>query len=129
MKNRKTALFRLIVTAVCAVLTAGLLLPVTASAETKSYSVSSAEFHVSFADNGDATVTEDWSVQYEKGSFTRFYKDIYNAFNQLEYISDVQVQSCKINGTEAILKILRANIRSTGFRQHPAKQSGMRSLI
>ena len=101
MTNRRTAILRHMLAACCILLLTVLILPLTASADDKQYSVDSAVFRISFADNGDASITEHWTVTYTKGSFTRFYKDIYNAFNQLEYIPSVDVQSCKLNGKEA----------------------------
>ncbi|MBQ5338692.1 MAG: hypothetical protein J6Z40_05950, partial [Oscillospiraceae bacterium] len=64
-------------------LTVLMMQPLTAFADDKQYQVDAADFNVSFTENGDACITEDWIVTYTRGSFTRFYKDIYNPNNQL----------------------------------------------
>ena len=102
MTTRKTTLKRHIFSVFALLLLVMLMQPLTAFAADKEYRVDSADFRVSFANNGDANITEIWNVTYTKGSFTRFYKDIYNAFNKLEYIPDIQVQSAQINGTDAV---------------------------
>lgn len=56
-----------------------LLVPVSAFAESKKYSIPSADFDVQVEKDGKVRVTENWTVSYESGSFTRFYKDIYKA--------------------------------------------------
>lgn len=41
------------------------------------YTIESVDFLIELNENGSATVTETWSVDYQKGSFSRFYKNIY----------------------------------------------------
>ncbi|MBP0987886.1 MAG: DUF2207 domain-containing protein, partial [Oscillospiraceae bacterium] len=83
-------------------LTVLMMQPLTAFADDKQYQVDAADFNVSFTENGDACITEDWIVTYTRGSFTRFYKDIYNPNNQLEYIQDIRDEKCQINGKDAV---------------------------
>ncbi len=71
------------------------------SAEDKEYSVKGAEFEVDFEENGSAVISESWDVSYVQGDFTRFYKDINDPLNQLEYYEDIEVLSCSIDGKEA----------------------------
>ena len=88
--------------AAAVLLLAVMITPLNASADDKQYQINSADFTIELETNGDAVITEEWQVQYVRGSFTRFYKDIfYDSSSQLEYIRDVQVQSCSINGREA----------------------------
>ena len=72
-----------------------------AFSDDKEYEVRGAEFHVSFTENGDAIICEKWEVEFLRGQFSRFYKDIYNADNKLEYIQDIEVLDVKINDNEA----------------------------
>ena len=53
MKNRKTFFIRHMLSMLCAMLLAGLLLPVSVSADDKQYSVDSADFRITFNDSGD----------------------------------------------------------------------------
>ena len=78
-----------------------LLTDFSVKAEEKQYSVNEANFYVELQKNGDALITESWEVEYTKGSFTRFYKDIYKDVSEVEEFSGVQVISCKINGRDA----------------------------
>jgi hypothetical protein len=52
---------------------------ITAFAEDKEYTIESAQFYIEINDDGSATVSEFWTVTYEKGSFSRFYKNIYTS--------------------------------------------------
>ena len=74
---------------------------VTAKAEEKEYSILNADFYAQLQKNGNVMVTEKWEVEYEKGAFTRFYKDINKDVPKIEEFTDVEVLSCKINGVEA----------------------------
>lgn len=76
---------------------------ITAKAEDKEYTVDNASFEVFFdEDNGDATIVEEWDVNYIKGDFTRFYKDINRPLNQLEYYDDIDILKVSINGKESV---------------------------
>ena len=102
MKTEKHRILSKITGICCAAAFAVLALtPLHAAADTKSYRTDQADFDISFSDSGTATVTESWTVTYTSGSFTRFYKDIFNPGNQLEYIQDIRVLSCHINGMDA----------------------------
>ena len=52
-------------------------LSVAVFAEDKQYSVDSAVFSAKIMNDGSVYVTEEWTVSFEKGDFTRFYKDIH----------------------------------------------------
>lgn len=52
-----------------------LLIPI--KAEAKDYSIDEADFYVDIQENGDAVVTEKWSLDFD-GQYSRFYKDISN---------------------------------------------------
>ena len=100
MKNKTKTIKHLISSVFIVVIM--LMVPVlSVSADTKEYQVDYAEFTADLQENGDAIITENWTVTYTSGSFTRFYKEILNPDNQLEYIKDIQVQSCQINGADA----------------------------
>lgn len=72
------------------------------SATDKEYNISNAVFTAELQENGDAIITEYWTVNYTKGDFTKFYKDIYTNLPILEQFDDIEVMSCLINGTDAI---------------------------
>ena len=59
----------------------GVMQPIKAHAS--SYSVQAAEFTVNVNSDGTADIVEKWTICFESGSFTRFYKDIVmNAGNE-----------------------------------------------
>ena len=102
MKSKKSArLSRILILLILCITAASVIVPLTASAEEKSYRVDAADFDIILSENGDATVTETWTVTYTSGSFTRFYKDIFDPGNQLEYFPEINVIGAHINGTEA----------------------------
>ena len=43
----------------------------------KEYTIDSASFSIDIDEQGDAYVSEHWTVNYKKGAFSRFYKNIY----------------------------------------------------
>ena len=96
--------------------------PLYAAAEEKSYQTDAAMFDISFSESGTATVTEFWSVTYTSGSFTRFYKDFFNPGNQLEYMPDINVISCHINGVEAVATNSMDRIDNHYFFEHSSSQ-------
>ena len=100
--KKNNILFRLtfmITAAVMLLLTAQ---PFAACADSdKQYYVMSADFTANLLENGDAIIYEEWLVNYTKGDFTRFYKDINDPQNQLEYFDNIEVISCSINDDEA----------------------------
>lgn len=59
----------------------------------KEYTIKSADFHVELQKNGDATVTETWTVDFTKGNFTRFYVERYLKLPKLEIFSDITYHS------------------------------------
>ncbi|WP_044974582.1 DUF2207 domain-containing protein [Ruminococcus sp. HUN007] len=100
MKKRKTV-FKSMAALIALIMTVILMCPViTVYADDKEYSVDAADFDIKFGEDGTALVEEHWTVTYKKGNFTRFYKDVYNASNQLEYISQLKIVSASINGTD-----------------------------
>ena len=87
--------------AICMVFQILCLLPcIRAVAEEKSYSVDSAEFDVDIEENGDAHISETWTVTYSKGNFSRFYRDIYKDVKAVEKFDAVNLESCTINGKD-----------------------------
>lgn len=101
MKSRRRFLSRALALFCIVMMVCVFAVPLHASADTKSYSVKSADFDITFSENGDAAITESWTVTYTSGSFTRFYKDIFDPGNQLEYFPKVTVLGAHINGEEA----------------------------
>ena len=89
--------FMMIITVMISVL---FIRPAVVHAAEKEYRVDAADFTVAFSETGEAEIKEHWIVTYENGDFTRFYKDIFNASNQLEYISDVKIAEVSINGVK-----------------------------
>lgn len=77
--------------------------PLAVNADDKEYNVQSAAFTIELKNDGTMEVHEKWQVEFVRGSFTQFYKDICSPSNQLEYIdpSDITVVECKINGADA----------------------------
>ena len=55
------------------------LTSMTVYADTKQYVINTAEFDVELNEDGSADVTETWTVDYQSGEFSRFYKNIYMA--------------------------------------------------
>ena len=55
-----------------------LLIPVWGNAENKEYSIPSAAFDVEINTDGTADIKEHWTVRYDKGEFSRFYKTFYH---------------------------------------------------
>ena len=101
-RTRKIRILHLITAAVL-LITSCIILPLTAHADDKEYHVDSADFEVTLSENGQACITENWEVTYTKGSFTHFYKDIYDPKDsQLELIKGIEVLDCQINGEPAI---------------------------
>ena len=80
-------------------------------ANDKEYNVPNAEFNVYLQENGDAIVQEIWTVNYTKGSFTRFYKDFYKDVTPVEKFDDIKVLNCLING-EYATEVNDTNIRN-----------------
>ncbi len=76
-------------------------LPLYARADEKEYRVDSADFTVIVYENGDIAIGEIWKITFEKGSFSRFSKDIYNPPNQLEYFKEIAIGKGRINGADA----------------------------
>lgn len=76
-----------------------LLMPVSAFADSKEYSVPAADFDVRIGNDGSVEVTENWTVNYKKGEFTRFYKDIYrNVPAEEEFSLDPRSMTVRIDG-------------------------------
>ncbi|WP_455529268.1 hypothetical protein, partial [Ruminococcus sp.] len=75
--------------------------PLCAFADNKSYSVDGAEFRVTLTQSGEAIIYEKWDVTYHSGEFSKFYKDIYNPNNALEYIKNIDIMGAAINGKTA----------------------------
>ena len=70
----------------------------TIASENKGYSIDNAEFNISFTEDGDAYVEEIWTVTFQRGEFSRFYKEIYKKnLNDLEKFTSIEV----INAYEA----------------------------
>lgn len=103
MKNRTIKhVYHMIVTMMIVMVTAFAAFPLSAGADDKEYRVDKVEFRVLLEENGSAKIIESWTVTFEKGSFTRFSKDIYNPNNQLEYIKELHVGKARINGVDAV---------------------------
>lgn len=71
------------------------------NAADKVYYVDSADFYVKLEGNGDALIRETWKVTFEKGEFSRFYKDIYCDVTDLESFDRIEEVSCYINNIKA----------------------------
>ena len=70
------------------------------NAEDKEYEIDNADFYIQLSKDGDALVTETWTITYKKGDFTRFYKEIYNDLPKLEKFDKIDIQSFTINGKD-----------------------------
>ena len=102
MKSKKSKLLSRVLVMMCVILSiCSCTIPLKAYADEKSYRSDSADFDITFSESGDATITENWTITYTSGSFTRYYKDLFVPGNQLEYYSDIRVIDCKINGKAA----------------------------
>lgn len=94
-KWAKLALGILLILTYCLMFTA-----IKVHAKGGSYSINSATFDVQLEDNGDATVTESWQVNFSNGTFTRFYKDIYKNVKSIEQFDSIEFEGCWIDGIE-----------------------------
>jgi len=75
-----------------------LLIPISVSAEEKSYTVTNLDIDVELTKDGNAKITEVWNLKLESGEFERFQKDIYRANNELEKFTDFQLYNLQMNG-------------------------------
>lgn len=73
------------------------ILPVSATSTDKVYRVDNLDVVISLIDDGDAVVTENWTLTYSKGEFSRFYKYL---FTNGYYDDTIDILSVKINGEE-----------------------------
>lgn len=81
------------------ILLTGSALNVQAS-EKKYCSIDSANFDIQLLENGDANITETWTVDYE-GKYSRFYKDIHSgSLTTAEKYTDSKFNYLTINGVE-----------------------------
>ena len=65
--------------------------------QAKEYSIKSADFKVQILKNGDAKVTETWTVNFTKGKFTRFYISRYLKLPEAEKFSDIEYHYFMVN--------------------------------
>ena len=93
MRNRLIGL--LCAAAVCLGLFA---LSPAAAAEDKSYTVDRAVFTIRLNADGSADVSENWTLSFQSGTFTRFYKDIYTDLPPVEEFSDLTDLGVWIDG-------------------------------
>ncbi len=89
---------RLFCTLLFAMLFAITLLSVNALA--KSYTIELADFHVVLNEDGSADIHETWTVTYESGEFTRFFKTIYESESEYEKHFGHTTYYVKIDGVE-----------------------------
>jgi len=95
-KNRPLDTFFVVFVILCI-----FMMPITAFAEEKDYSIPSADFEVEIGNDGTVNVTEKWEVSYTSGDFTRFYKDIYRLVPEEEKFSlDEGSMKVSIDGKE-----------------------------
>lgn len=64
----------------------------------KIYTINSADFNILINDDGSATVTETWDVTYQKGQFTRFYKNILMSLPESEHFYGIENFTASIDG-------------------------------
>lgn len=64
----------------------------------KIYTINSADFNILINDDGSATVTETWDVTYQKGEFTRFYKNILMSLPESEHFYGIENFTASIDG-------------------------------
>lgn len=74
-----------------------MVLPVSATSADKVYRVDHLDVLVSLTDTGDAVITENWTLTYSKGEFSRFYKHL---FSTGYFDDEISILSVKINGEE-----------------------------
>ena len=70
-----------------------------ADAADKSYSVDEARIEIRLNEDGSADITEEWTLSFQSGSFSRFYKDIYTDVTPVEAFSSMTDLSVSIDGT------------------------------
>ena len=73
---------------------------VNVNADTKKYTTESVDFDVFLTEDGDAEITETWIVNYEKGEFTRFHKNIYMDLPKEEKIIRITDFKVEVDGEE-----------------------------
>lgn len=64
----------------------------------KVYNINSADFNILINDDGSATITETWNVTYQKGEFTRFYKNILMSLPESEHFYGIKNFTASIDG-------------------------------
>ncbi len=70
--------------------------------QAKDYTINNAYFYITLTSNGDANITEKWSVTYT-GDYSRFYKDIHNkGLNAIEKFDKILLHSVAINGNNCM---------------------------
>lgn len=67
-------------------------------ASDKEYDIKQATFDIYLTEDGNAKITENWSISFTKGDFTRFYKDIYKNLPKVENFDKIEIDSFLING-------------------------------
>lgn len=88
-------------------------LSVSVNAENKKYTIESVHFDVLLTEHGDANITETWVINYEKGEFNKFYKNIYIDLPKEEEFSDIEDLEVEVDGEEYELTL--DGSRSEGF--------------
>lgn len=73
---------------------------VNVNADTKKYTTESVDFDVFLTEDGDAEIKETWIVNYEKGEFTRFRKNIYMDLPKEEKIIRITDFKVEVDGEE-----------------------------
>lgn len=92
-KIKSTILF------ICLIVIYSLSFHISTQASNKEYVIDKATFTIGCGDNGDALVSEKWTVTFVSGEFNRFYKDIYTKnLSGVEDFSDIDVLHMSING-------------------------------
>lgn len=64
----------------------------------KVYNINSADFNILINDDGSARITETWEVSYQKGEFSRFYKNILMDLPESESFNGIKNFSANIDG-------------------------------
>jgi hypothetical protein len=86
---------------------------VSVNAENKKYAIESVHFDVLLTEHGDANITETWIINYEKGEFNRFYKNIYMDLPKEEEFSDIEDLRVTVDDEE--YRLILDGSRSEGF--------------
>lgn len=83
---------------VCLIGSAAALFTFAEPVEAKDYWIDSAVFDVQLNRDGSAEITEDWTLTFEGGTYSRYYKDVHTRVSEVESFSQLSVEEVQVDG-------------------------------